>query len=73
MLQLKDIWVVSRFWMNKVAMDIVEQVSLWDSGAPFGYMPGKLWGPLVMRLLAVGDMDLEVTTAHSQAELPVMG
>ena len=24
---------------NKAAMDIVEQVSLWYSGASFGYMP----------------------------------
>lgn len=25
--------------MNKAVMNIVEQVSLWDGGASFGYMP----------------------------------
>ena len=25
--------------MNKAAMNIVEQVSLWDGGASFGYIP----------------------------------
>jgi hypothetical protein len=35
---LKDIWLLSIFWLNNVAINIVENVFLLYVGASFGYM-----------------------------------
>jgi hypothetical protein len=56
---------------NKAAMNIVKQVSMWDAGANFGYMPmsgiAGSWGRTIPSLLRKHKIDFQSGCRHLQA------